>query len=456
MKGRKKTNKEFVKEIYELAGNEYTFLDEYQNSITKIKCKHNKCGRIYLVSPNHFLRGIRCSDCAIKKRADKKRKTDKEFTEQIYELVKDEYIFLEEYQGARTKIKVKHNNNSCSNHEYDTTPDNFLGGRRCPRCSGLEKKSNEKFIAEIYNLVGDEYRFLEEYETGIDKIKCVHSVCDYKWKIRPNNFLTGARCPKCFGTPKKTDTEFKKEIYGLVKDEYIFFEKYKGSHDKILVRHNNEMCNNFEYKVTPTDFLGGRRCPKCAGKMLKTKEEFIMEVYSLTRNEYTVLGDYTNAKTKILLRHNSDNCDNHYYQVKPTDFIKGTRCPKCKSSKGEKYIYDMLNNFGVIFTPQYRFEDCRYIKPLPFDFIILNKGEVVGLIEFDGEQHFKPVKFNSEKDETAEKAFELQKIKDQIKNNYCLNNNIPLLRIPYWESENIEHILFDFLVEHGALEEITV
>ena len=43
---RKKTDAEFRKEVYDLVGNEYTFLDDYQGSLTKTKVKHNTCGNI--------------------------------------------------------------------------------------------------------------------------------------------------------------------------------------------------------------------------------------------------------------------------------------------------------------------------------------------------------------------------------------------------------------------------
>lgn len=63
------------------------------------------------------------------------------------------------------------------------------------------------------------------------------------------------------------------------------------------------------------------------------------------------------------------------------------------------------------------------------------------LIEYDGEQHFKPVDFASKGLEWATKIFEYNQIKDKIKNDYCKDNNIRLIRIPYWDFDNIETIL---------------
>jgi len=58
------------------------------------------------------------------------------------------------------------------------------------------------------------------------------------------------------------------------------------------------------------------------------------------------------------------------------------------------------------------------------------------LIEYDGIQHFKPIKYFG-----GEEKFKFQQKTDFIKNEYCKNNNIKLLRIPYWEFDNIKLIL---------------
>lgn len=61
-------------------------------------------------------------------------------------------------------------------------------------------------------------------------------------------------------------------------------------------------------------------------------------------------------------------------------------------------------------------------------------------IEYDGIQHFEPVRFFRTKEKNIE-AFKKQQLRDQIKNKYCVDNSINLLRIPYWESKNIDLII---------------
>lgn len=61
-------------------------------------------------------------------------------------------------------------------------------------------------------------------------------------------------------------------------------------------------------------------------------------------------------------------------------------------------------------------------------------------IEYDGQQHYKPVRFYGN-DEDAKYVFKRTQEHDEIKNRYCEENNINLLRIPYWETKNIETII---------------
>ena len=262
---RRKTDVEFKKEVYDLVGNEYTFLDDYQGALTKIRVKHNKCGHTYRVDPSHFLRGSRCNYCYVKIQ----RKTNSQFKKEVYDLVGNEYTFLDYYATAKTKIRVKHN--KCG-HIYRVDPNSFLQGRRCQYCHSNAKKTNVEFRKEVYNLVGDEYTFLDPYVNANTKIKVKHNKCNNIYGVKPGNFLHGSRCPYCAGYINKTDDQFKEEVYNLVGDEYTFLDPYVNSETKIRVKHNK--CGNV-YSVRPSDFISHRtRCPYCnspKGELIITK-----------------------------------------------------------------------------------------------------------------------------------------------------------------------------------------
>ncbi|USK82636.1 hypothetical protein LHV56_12485 [Peribacillus frigoritolerans] len=430
----RKTLKQFVAEVKDLVSNEYEVIGKYINTGTKIEMKHNVCGHKYPVTPNKFLSGRRCPQCAIKIRAEKQRKTHEQFIKEVYERVGNEYDVLGEYIGDNIKIEMKHN--VCGSI-YPALPTNFLRGVRCPKCFGTPKKSTEEFKKEAFDLVGGEYEVLEEYADRFKKIKFRHNVCKSEYEVSPGNFLKGRRCPECFGNIKRTTESFKEEVYELVGEEYKVLGEYNGADTKINMKHN--LCN-YVWGVTPSHFLkDSSRCPKCFGLVKKTHEEFAQEVFKLVGDEYEIIGEYISSNKHIEMKHNE--CG-HRWNVFPSNFIKKkkpTRCPNCNStnnSKGEERISDWLDSKNVNYEQQYRFADCKDKYPLPFDFAIFHNDEIIALTEYDGEQHFKPIDWFG-----GEGGLKETQRRDKIKRNYCNIKNIPLLRIPYWEFDNIEDIL---------------
>lgn len=78
------------------------------------------------------------------------------------------------------------------------------------------------------------------------------------------------------------------------------------------------------------------------------------------------------------------------------------------------------------------------VPTLPFDFYIPDYNT---LIEFDGEQHFKPIKYFG-----GLSAFKVRKRRDDIKTEYAKTHNMMLIRIPYYEFNNISDILNDMII----------
>lgn len=112
------------------------------------------------------------------------------------------------------------------------------------------------------------------------------------------------------------------------------------------------------------------------------------------------------------------------------------------TTKGEYAILNYLSLNRIKYNEQFSFDDCVYRNQLRFDFAVLNEKNIVQyLIEYDGEGHFQPITFGNMSQESAEEQFNIIKECDQIKNQYCENNNIPFYRIPYWHFDDIEEIL---------------
>lgn len=119
-------------------------------------------------------------------------------------------------------------------------------------------------------------------------------------------------------------------------------------------------------------------------------------------------------------------------------------CPNCTAERyaGPRAIRNWLETNNISFEKEYKFSDCVFKHELPFDFAVFKNDELKMLIEYDGEQHFKfiPAWHGDEE------GFKLQQTRDNIKTAYCNKHNIPLLRIPYTEYQNIDSILVNNLI----------
>lgn len=137
-------------------------------------------------------------------------------------------------------------------------------------------------------------------------------------------------------------------------------------------------------------------------------------------------------------------CGYEWYSNANTMVTTGKQCPRCMNYyNGEHKISLLLDKWGIIYKEQFRFSECRDKRSLPFDFYL---SDYNCCIEFDGQQHFSQ--------RNGWTKLEIIQKHDEIKNVFCKNNDIHLIRIPYWEINDIEYHLFDKLVEYNILEEI--
>ena len=129
-------------------------------------------------------------------------------------------------------------------------------------------------------------------------------------------------------------------------------------------------------------------------------------------------------------------CENgHSNEILSSNFGKTTICRKCHpNSKGEQKIKNILKNNQIKYIEQYQFTDCKNVNKLSFDFYLPSYN---CCIEYDGIQHFEKTKFSHD-------SFEERQKRDKIKNDYCKNHNIKLVRIPYWDFDKINR---DYLLE---------
>lgn len=242
------------------------------------------------------------------------------------------------------------------------------------------------------------------------------------------------------------------EIKDLQQNFLNFIDKANKKHnfyyDYSLVEYKNSLTKikiicpiHGVYEQMPSHHLKGSGCKKCGMERTKistisNKNDFIKKSLIIHGNKYDYSNvNYINSYTKIEII-----CQKHgsFFQ-KPQDHINAkSGCPKCNFSKGEMLIYNLLESLNIIFEHQKIFSELKYKNNLLFDFYLPTLNTC---IEFDGEQHFKPIDYWG-----GENNFIEVKKRDSLKNEYCKNNNIYLLRFNYTNTDSfIKNMLLRFL-----------
>jgi DNA-directed RNA polymerase subunit RPC12/RpoP len=310
----------------------------------------------------------------------------------------------------------------------------------------MKRLTPEYFRKNFEEKFNGEYELIDEYINMRTKITVKHIYCGNTFPILPYNIVTNNQgCPNC---------RYKKSSKSLIQEAaertlcklnkicesegYKIIGEYKGYEEKIAIKHID--CDNI-YNVTPSSFINrGTRCPKCSRKNLykrrrKTPEQYLKEFNIATNGEYKLLTPYKNKRTKVLVKHLKCN---HEFPVLPLSITQdNTGCPKCNESKGEKEIRKFLSLYNVKYIEQYKFENCKNKRSLPFDFAIFNNDNTLKcLIEYQGIQHYKKTGYFK-----GIEKLKYTKQNDQIKRDYCNKNNILLIEIPYTKFDFIKKIL---------------
>lgn len=188
--------------------------------------------------------------------------------------------------------------------------------------------------------------------------------------------------------------------------------------------------NHFTRRLADLQSETDYRCTFCSNHHKYTLEE----VKSFIENKgCKLLSEVYNNNSELL--EIQCKCGNVFYR-RFGNFKDSEQyyCNDCISiSKGEEKIKSILDELNINYERGYRFEDCKNIKSLPFDFYIYSLNIT---IEYDGKQHYKVGCFNM----TLLDLMNLKR-RDNIKTQYCKDNNIKLIRIPYWDYNNIKDII---------------
>lgn len=297
----------------------------------------------------------------------------------------------------------------CPKHDLEfeqVASEHYRAGRGinpCPRCASEErtkimiyrnkeehpqkrKRTFEEFISEGTKIVGDklDLSLVTEYKTAVTPVPVICKVCGHLFHVSPNSILRGvASCPKC---ARKRINEKRR----------MGFEGFKQKAE--LAHPDDRYFYNFE------------------------------ENYDLKRNS---------QKVKIRCNH----CGNIFWQ-EAGSHLSGRGCPKCVYSRGEElvdnylkdreiFVLERKNVYGVSSVREYVIPDFR---------ILLESKEV--WIEYNGIQHYKAT-FNFGDKKCAKERLLDQIARDRDVREYCKNNDIFLVEVPYTIIKKDE--VYDFL-----------
>lgn len=371
--------------------------------------------------------------------------THEEAVKKISEL-NTNFTVLSEFKGWREKITRQCN--VCGDirevHARSLIEKDKNGKvRGCAICVARERankvrKTHEQFIKELAE-INPNIEVLGEYITTSDKIKCKCLIDGHKWETTPHSLLEGHGCPECAN--RKQNRRTNKDFVNEMKEKFpdiTPLEEYRRMNESMKFRC--EVCG-YEWNTAPSLFLKDktRGCPKC-NNHYKLSEQDVVE--RLKESNPLVKYLYGFDKVANQATFQCLKCG-YIWNTLVNSVLCGKGCPKCNISHGERTISKILDNYGIEYIAQHKFDGCKDIRCLSFDFYLPSLNTC---IEYDGAQHFMPVRFGKEMtQEQMENKFESQQRRDKIKNDYCLENNIELIRIPYTEYNNIETILNKYL-----------
>lgn len=370
-----------------------------------------------------------------------KRNSTEDFVRKARKIHGDKYDYsCTVYKTVHEKIEY-----ICPKHGKVTQEANsHLRGHGCPHCScgGIKGSTerNEHFIKRAREVHGDFYSYEKTKYLGWDeKVEITCPIHGNYWQ-EAGIHLLGCGCKKC-GYNRTHDSN-KETKEGFIKNA---IKKYGKEYDYSLVEYQgcyvpvDIICQKHGvFQMGPTYHLSGHRCPKCVSEEMtklkrSTTEEFIRKAKLIHGEKY----DYSKVAYIDRLKPVIIACPLHgEFEQTPNTHLAGCGCPRCKQTKGESIVQDYLENNGIEYYKEYKLPNTSLFcdrKYLLVDFYLPKEKTI---IEYNGQQHYHPVSIFG-----GEDSFLLQQERDITLRQYCSENGINLIEIPYNERNNISKIL---------------
>lgn len=444
----KKPNEVFDAEIAHL---NIIRLDNYINNASKIhfQCANSDCREIWTATPYQILhtKGSVCPKCRI---------YVAKYTDEMIDLKLKNYNIIRYgsvNDRTKTNKKIKFQCKVNNEHIFEKNVISVMRSdakNKCPICYGKLKLSlsdiQKRFYKKNLKILSTEYKNIYSKLT----VQCLNDNNVFELSYY-NFFSCNTPCNICRTKIQEMNKQIlnKKEIKKSLAhtNEYVDnklkplgikrLDDYKNNVTKI--QFQCEKCN-YIWKTTPNILINKNhgvspsKCPKCSNA-LPIDSKLFDEKIDLLGLKIKRLEECNTGKDKIFVQ--CEKC-NYIWKTTPALILNyNVLCPKCdRYFKSEYKVKDIIEKnikFDIIFhKKQLKFNNRTYYP----DFFIIKNGKKY-IIEYNGKQHYVPIRFDSMSADLANERFLKQQKRDEELRQYCKENNIFLLEIPYHWKEDV-------------------
>lgn len=361
--------------------------------------------------------------------------------QEFVKLARDKYGDYYSYDFLPEKITRVVESIVCKKHgEFKVIPRDHLRSKYgCPHCASDKtripcEKINRRYVDRAIRKFSGKFDYSEtdmSAEKGAEvKIHCPeHGM--FKSRLR-NHLSSKCGCPVC----GREDNLLERTKYKTLDDIVPKARMIHGDNYKYVAYDRDKSILIFECPKHGkraqllTSHFSGRGCRLCGYENRTiTKDEFLNRAKKTHPEGYRYkLSELKTVNDKITIIH---DCGREY-KARVSNHLSGQGCRACRGSLGEAKIKEFLEHNGIDFIQQFMFDGYLF----RYDFFI---PELKMLIEYDGEQHFRPVEYFG-----GEEAFKRLQSNDRKKNKLAKEKGYLLMRISYK--------YFDMLEVHLARE----
>jgi len=335
-----------------------------------------------------------------------------------------------EYTDAHTKLLWE-----CDKeHIWEARPLHIKSGTWCPECAKERNGDSQKLtIEEMQELAKAKGGMClsKKYINAYTKLRWQCSQ-GHKWDAVPYSIKRGEWCSICSHISGITIKDMQ-EI-AEARGGKCLSKEYENNYTILLW----ECDKGHTWKATPSTIKSGHWCPKCGGTAKLTIEW--AQKLAEDRGGKCLSNKYTNCNTKLRWQCSKG----HTWKATPTLVRRGTWCPVCSPSLGERVCREQLQ---IIFN-----KDFPKVKP---NWLLNNRGNKMELdgyckelklaFEYNGHQHYIKT--------TRIKNYNLDQRKkdDELKEELCKRNGVTLIIIPYLISnENKQKYIINECKRNGV------